>query len=538
MSFARLVILLLCAVSLVAQTASTSAPPDLLKTALDAYRKGKFEAAVVAYQLAIKQDPKSGDAYAGLARTYLKQQNIELAAETAAKGTAEAPDSPMTHTALGEVLFRQGRIAEAEKEWVKAVNVPHPDARACLGLAILSDAYSLHARARRMLEKAHQLDANDPDIQWRWFPTLKRAERIRWLESYLAGPTNDDPDERESLQEMLSYLKEREKQPNSSCKLVNKLTSTDADLKPLLTDPRHLHAYGLNVKINGQSSKLMLDTGASGLLINRKLAERAGIESVHATEIYGIGDKGPGKGYVGYAKSIKIGELEFQDCLVRVSEKRSILNDDGLIGANVFARYLVTIDFPAEKLRLQELPERPGEKEAPVTLSTGKEDAASSGQEGTASTGQATSSGPQDAYIAPEMKSYTKVFRFGHQLLIPTMVGKSEPKLFLIDTGSMRNNISPQAAREVTKIHDDPNMRVHGLSGAVKDVYSADKAVLQFSHFRQENQDIITIDLSGISRGTGTEVSGILGFTTLRFMVVKIDYRDGLVDFEYKGPKF
>ena len=39
-----------------------------------------------------------------------------------------------------------------------------------------------------------------------------------------------------------------------------------------------------------------------------------------------------------------------------------------------------------------------------------------------------------------------------------------------------------------------------------------------------------------ISDHTGTEISGILGFTLLRLLDVKIDYRDGLVDFSY-NPK-
>jgi hypothetical protein len=45
-----------------------------------------------------------------------------------------------------------------------------------------------------------------------------------------------------------------------------------------------------------------------------------------------------------------------------------------------------------------------------------------------------------------------------------------------------------------------------------------------------------TLDLSTISRHTGTEVSGFLGFAMLRQLELKLDYRDGLVDFEY-DPK-
>jgi len=110
------------------------------------------------------------------------------------------------------------------------------------------------------------------------------------------------------------------------------------------------------------------------------------------------------------------------------------------------------------------------------------------------------------------------------------------PMLFMIDTGSFTNILSTRAAREVTKIKADPRTQVKGLSGAVANVYRADKATLEFGHYTQDNQNIVTLDLSAISKSTGTEVSGILGFEMLRILQVKIDYRDGLVDFLY-DPK-
>jgi hypothetical protein len=94
--------------------------------------------------------------------------------------------------------------------------------------------------------------------------------------------------------------------------------------------------------------------------------------------------------------------------------------------------------------------------------------------------------------------------------------------------------ISSAAAAEVTKIRGEDWIHVRGLSGEVKNLKSADKVMIQFGHFRQENDDLISFDLTPISRSTGTEVSGILGFAMLRMLSVKIDYRDGLVDFDYK----
>ena len=61
---------------------------------------------------------------------------------------------------------------------------------------------------------------------------------------------------------------------------------------------------------------------------------------------------------------------------------------------------------------------------------------------------------------------------------------------------------------------------------------------LQFSHFYQKRQDLVTFDLTNISNATGTEVSGVLGFAMLFLLDMKIDYRDGLVDFTYGGERF
>jgi predicted aspartyl protease len=319
----------------------------------------------------------------------------------------------------------------------------------------------------------------------------------------------------------------------------------------MLIDANRVRGWGLKVLLNGHPSKLFLDTGASGILVSRKLAEKAKLVSVADTKIGGIGDKGLTGGHIAYADSIKVGDLEFQNCMVEISDKKEVADEDGLIGADVFERYLVDIDLANRKLRLSPLPKRPGESDTNAALKTSDdEDAEAAGaapadkEKGDAATHNQTAAAaatqrvPQDGYIAPEMQSYTKVFRFGHELLIRTRVNESSPKLFLIDTGSQMTLISPDAAREVTKVHGENHVRVQGLNGNVRNVYSADKAVLQFSHLRQENDDIISFDLSNLSKHTGTEISGVLGFTTLGLLDMKIDYRDGLVDFSYDEARW
>jgi tetratricopeptide (TPR) repeat protein len=518
-----------------------------LKDALTLYRNGDFSAAIAQFQQALRDDPKSPDAYAGMTRAYLRQKNMEQAWVTVRQGLA-AVDSPTIRAALGEVYFRQGKIHEAEREWVQIINSGDPEPRAFLGLCRVRNALALYKSGKAMIDKAHALSPQDPEITREWIATLRRPDRIRYLEDYLAGPNNDDSHERESTRTYIDYLRAREQEPAKKCHLLGKMRATETDLVRLLMDPQHLRGYGLAVSVNGRKANLMLDTGASGILLERGIAEKAGIAKTLETRIGGIGDQGSKSGFLGIAGSIKIGDLEIQDCPVEVLEKRSVVGEQGLIGADVFAQFLVELDFPHEKLRLSESPRRPDDPAGPPGLRTDEGNSGLSDSDETDSGGK-TAAAPapdkarepvslpfRDAYLAPEMKSFTRVLRFGHMILVPTAVGKVQGKLFLMNTGALDNHITPTAAREVTKFRGDPETTVTGLSGSVKNVYSADKAVLQFGRLRQENQDMLTFNLDALSGDAGTEISGTLGFVLLHFLDVKIDYRDNLVDFAYRDP--
>lgn len=513
-----------------------------LQEAFLLYRKGNFDAALEKYEQVLKEHPKSPDAFAGEVRTYLKMRQVEEAAAVAEKGLA-ASNSPRVRVARAEVWFRQGRINDAEREWVAVINSGYPEPRAYLGIARVRRALAMYKGEKAMLDKAHQLDPYDPDIQEQWMGTLSLAERVHYLQTAIADDNNSTAEERGDSAKYLAFLKERMEHKGNSCRLVSKVTATETPLVRLLTDPQHLRGYGLSVILNGHKTSLLLDTGATGILVDRPIAEHSGITKIGATKVWGIGKKGLREAYYGTADSIKVGDLEFSNCPVEVRESRSVAGDNGLIGADVFAQFLVDIDFPNEKLRLSQLPKRPGETAQDLALNSEDSDDSESSQaaEGDAAKASAAapkSSGPQDSYIAPEMQSYTRVMRFGHDLLVPTAIGDVPSKFFLLDTGSLTNFISPAAAREVTKVHGDSYTTVEGISGRVDKVFSANKAILQFGHLKQENQDMTAFDLTPMSDSIGTEVSGFLGFTTLRLLDVKIDYRDALIDFKYDAKRW
>jgi len=492
-------------------------PPKPLDTAARLYRTGKLEEAEAAYKEILRNEPQSAAAYVGLVHVNLRQKKLPEAEAALTKAVEIGSNSNAVRVAQGEVHFRQGKILEAQDDFTPLVKANAPEARAYLGLGRVYWAGSVRLHAKLMFELAHDKDPDDPDIRRSWLFTLSRKERIKALKGILSEEADEDQDDRSHLETSLATMEEAEEEGRTGCRLASKVTETHMPLERLSNGMRALKGYGLKTQLNGVKASLLLDTGSSGILISRKIAEKAGITPIVKTDVHGIGDKGTVGSFVGMADSIQIGELEFHGCHVEVMERNSLADEDGLIGADVFSHFLIGIDFPNGKLNLTALPALPPLSDSEKALVAKYPKIA----------------GFRDRYIGPEFKSYTPVFRFGHMLLIPTRVNDLPPKFFLIDTGAFSDTISPAAAREVTKVRGESNIQVKGLNGAVKDVFTADNLTLTFSHFRQPARDMVAFDTTRISDSSGVEISGMLGFAMLCRMEVKINYRDGLVDFGY-----
>jgi tetratricopeptide (TPR) repeat protein len=529
----------------------TKSPPVTpeLAAADQFYRAGKFAEAEAGYRAALKADSKLVAAQVGLVRTMLRQQKIDEALDAANAALVAQPNSAALLAAKGDVQFRRGEMSEAEVSYLTAKKLDAKEPHAYLGLAQLYRSYSLYRKAYDQLQGAHEVAPENLEVKRAWLRMLPRRERLEALQAYLSGPHPDNDEETKWMTEYLQFLKATADKPVHACRLVSKVEQTETNLETMYAaDANRVRGIGLSVKLNDRNIHLLLDTGAGGIVVNRKIAEKAGLTAISAVHFGGIGDKGLQSGYTAVVDHIQIGELEFQDCVVAVSDKSSVADEDGLIGADVLGAYLIDIDLPGMRLKLSPLPKRPEDTVAPRSLNSEgeeqvnaeqKEDRAAESTLKEAKPAAPVSKPPQrlprDRYIAPEMANWTKVFRFGHSLLVPTSVNNSNSMLFGLDTGAFSNLLSVRAGRQVSKVSSEDRVRVRGLNGEVKKVYSA-QATLRFGHLQQPSLELITLDLSSISRQTGTEVSGFLGFAMLRVLEVKLDYRDGLVDFEY-DPK-
>ena len=521
------------------------AQPHPVSEAEQAYLKGNYDQAETLYQQQLQQNPNDAHLTVGMVQVLLQQQKVKEADEIVHKSIAADPQSAPLLTALAEIQYREGTPWLASSTVRDALKLDPCYAKLHLFSARLYRVSSFYGSAATQLNTAHALDPHDPATRLLWLNTLPPSQRIAELDSYLATATGDSPEELARLHFYLDHLKKQADEPHKACRLISNTATTSIDFSPIMRDATHIRAFGLDAKLNDRSARLQIDTGASGLLVSRSVAERAGLKRFSNEEVGGIGSEGQRSAYTAYADDIKVGSLEFRDCLVEVIDKRNVLDMDGLIGMDVFSRFLVTLDYPMRKLILGPLPQRP-EDTAPRTPTL---ETASSGMEEDAttavgknqpadSTAKAVTRAAHDRYIAPEMKDWAHVYRVGHNLLIPASLNGSSQKLFVLDTGAFTTTISPNVARELTRVYSaDGGLEVHGVSGKVDKVYTADNITFQFANLVQKAQEVVSFDTSHLSKSLGLEVSGFLGITTLGQTAMSIDYRDGLVKFAYDAHR-
>jgi predicted aspartyl protease len=522
-------------------------PVHDISPAEQAFLEHNYDQAAKLYTDQLTQKPNDPELVAALSQVLLRQQKVKDAQDLVQKALVAKPDDPILLTALGQVQYRAGTpwLAAGSAHKAMQLNPCLPELR--LLEAQLLRINSLYASAATEVAMAHKLDPHDPMIRLQWINSLPPQDRIQELEAYLNSKTGDDEQDLASLRRYLDHLRKQTEEPHKPCRLVSNTQTTDIPFISLMRDATHIRGFGLDVKLNDHSARLQIDTGAGGIVVSRTVAERAGLQRFAEGKASGIGNAGEKSAYSAYADDIRIGALEFKDCQVEVLDARNVVDNDGLIGMDVFSNFLVTLDYPLRKLTLGPLPKRPDEA-APATpaLQTGEssESAGTASSSPSASTDSAKAApphGPRDRYIAPEMKDWEKVYRIGHQLLMPTLLNDKVVKLFILDTGAFSTTIDPDVAREITKVHSNDNIRVKGISGSVDKVYTADDIDFKLGGVEQKNPDVVAFASPAMNRNLGMDVAGLIGITTLGQLTLQIDYRDGLVKFNYdphRGYKY
>ena len=495
-------------------------PPTDASRAFNKRNYSEAESLYRAAASAASAEPDFAAATAGLVRSLIDENKSHEAVDTANAALKLHPNNAVLLDALGEAYYRRGETDQAAVTWNAAGKADPCNAHVHLDMARFFHFNAEYASEQRQLEVAHQLAPHNKAIPRPYSATAHTETQEEMIDRLTDRLDSSElsPDAKASLQRTINVL---QAQSRGTCEVTNPKPTSQIPIVPIANGPTDMYAAGLEVTLNGKKKRFELDTGASGLLLSRSVARAAGLISEAESQGGGIGDQGPTTELLAHVDDIKIGDLDFHNCLVRIFDKKDVLPVDGLIGADVFSSYLVTIDVPSRMVRLAPLPPRPDDTAATSqTLDTSGADAQNE-------------SAPRNRYVAPEMKDWYGVYRVGHELLVPASLNQTPPRLFILDTGAFTTSVSDTAARAVTKVHTDDNIHVHGISGKVNKVYSADKIDFRFAGMEQKVTDAVAFENSSISKNTGLEVSGFLGATTLGQLTITIDYRDGLVHFSY-----
>lgn len=484
---------------------------DPLESARALMTDHKYVEASTAFRGIIDKNPEAMRAHLGLVESLLRLAKLEDAEEAAKKAVATLPNVAMVHAAYGDVEFRSGKFAEAEAEYRAALKLDHTSAEGWYGLGSMYEMLSMYKHAKDAYARAHEFDPANDKLFRHWVDLLPYTERLAEVKKH-AG---DHPTAREN--DYIKFLSAAaEKKP---WVLTSELQRREIKMLPygrkmagtndINQDPRHISkGYALDVRFNDRvSAELLVDTGAGGITIGRKLAEKIGVQKIADSYIFGIGDQDPVPTYKGWVDKISIGGVEFRNCIVTVSSKNDIADETGLIGPDVFRKFLITLDFHNWKMILSPLPRHPAGDVDFDEIAI-------------------------DRYIAPEMQNFIRVYMFGHDLVAPVTVNDKAIGNFILDTGADLNTMSPRFATKVTKASDDHEYRMSGVSGRVNNVLTGQKAILQIAKMRIESHELPVFATDRISASDGTEIAGFIGIRTLVQMKMTLDYRDGLVDLQ------
>lgn len=470
----------------------------------------RYENAAGLFSKALAEEPSDGDAWCGLVQALLAAKHSRQAYAAAEEALNKAPQSAGAQAAMGFADFRRGDLPKASHEFEAALQLDPNYPAALIGLAKVSSAASLFRTARDLRLRAWRLSPDDPSLAPAYAGTLKAKDRIAALEAAYAKL---DPASEEARALSVRIAVARALADRKPGRLVSPYQTTELKLVRILDGVRHWRGVGLDVRLNGKhTAHLLLDTGASGIAISPKMAEKAGLEIVNgaALEAKGIGDEESQSSLAYIAQDLRIGGVAFADYPVSAFRSAKSADVDGLIGPDVFSRFVVKIDF--NRLALS-LGARPGD----------------------GGSGSGESDEPVD-YKGKPAPGFSRVFRFGDHLAVPTYINGGRPVLFLVDSGSTSNLIDTEIAKEFTHVSSDAFTTVKGVQGKVDKTSRANHVSLVFAGFRQDNPDLLAISLEKMSDGMGVGFGGILGMPVLGHLAVTIDYRAGAIRFEYNEP--
>lgn len=277
--------------------------------------------------------------------------------------------------------------------------------------------------------------------------------------------------------------------------LISPYRAYSLRLTSFVPSPRVVAGVLLKARINGGPElRLLLDSGAEEITLDRKAATKSALLPVSDFLLVGAGESPTRAAMASLAEKVEVGPVAFANCPVDVVSGRIFGGIDGVIPMSLFGGFLVRLDLPSKTLSLVPYPNDTSARSTGFSVTVAHES----------------------------------------MLLTKAVLDDAREGYVLLDTGAAYTGISPRVAQALRSSPVE-SLHMQGATGSV-----AGEMLTPGIRFRIAGQEFtpanpVTMDLTTISRYSGVEMIGVLGYPELRHAVLTVNYRDALVDIELKG---
>jgi predicted aspartyl protease len=230
-----------------------------------------------------------------------------------------------------------------------------------------------------------------------------------------------------------------------------------------------------------------VDTGATQTVISEKLVGSLGLKKISTNVMYGLGGEGKIESPIYRADSVKVGDVNVKNVpLGTMSNPLLDLVMDGILAPSMLSDFIITVDYPSSQIQLSRK--------------------------------------------QPTAGSAIPAWFFSGLLMIPSQVNGKFNGNFLIDTGADGTLLSHSMANSLGINKDTPgaalDLPIGGVGGLEDGILLVPSVSLKTPFETKQFDKMMAIDLHGMSTLIQTEISGVLGFDTLKDYRVTLDYQN------------
>ena len=403
-------------------------------------------------------------------------------------------DTPGYWTTLGESHFHQAHFEDAEAAWSRALDLEPGNAVAHLGLGRLASMRSDSDSAAKHYSRAYQAAPRNPDVVLAFAGAVQNREARRTLLQNFLTLAGTAGGRRQELEDVTAQIRLDEK---LGAREPGVLRSPYESYRIPLSGS-HQQGLILRARINGgRELRLLVDSGATGIVLNKAAGLHLDYEYVAPGALTGFGSDAPSGANLVLVASFKTGKLQLANLVIEVADSELIRDADGAIGLDVFKDFLIRVDPRSRLLELTPF------------------------------------SGSDVSSVSPDC---VQAYRIGHLLLVRGAVNGKAAGYFVLDTGSPTTMLSPNVLSAVSLPGEGGrSMVVAGAQGSQRVAMPLTPVRLTLGARHALEFDYAMFDTRDLSVRSGVDISGAIGFSMLRNFSLTVNYRNGTVAFDNPG---